>query len=306
MQVLLVIGASGLTGYKLANLASQTYLVYGTYQNRPISIDNCEICQLDKTDKTKTESLISEIKPNVIVDCSALQDVDYCETHKDEAWSVNVEAPIFIANLCKEINSKLVYISTDYVFDGASRKYNEESKTNPLNYYGITKLEAEKGIANSGANFVIARTSLVFGWNPGELKGQVSSSKKTINFVIWALNKLRNEEVLKIVTDQYSTPTLADNLANFLLSITKSKINGIFHTVGRECVNRYNFTLKIAEIFNVDKKYITPITSKMIKQLAKRPMCCCLDVNKAKRLLKVKPLSIEESLLKMREQEKIL
>ena len=105
------------------------------------------------------------------------------------------------------------------------------------------------------------------------------------------------------MTEQYSTPTLADNLAEFLLALANSDINGVFHTVGKECINRYNFTLKIAEIFNINKDLITPVTSEMFNQLAKRPMRCCLDVSKAQRILKVKPLSIEESLLKMKEQE---
>jgi len=303
MKKLLIIGASGLTGFRLANLSTQEYNVYGTYNNRVVTIENCEIFQLDKTDKEKMGSVIKELKPNVIVDCSALHNVDYCETHQEETWNINVDAPMYIVDLCKEINARFIYISTDYVFDGTAKTYNEESKTNPLNYYGISKLRAEQKISNSGISYAIARTSLVFGWNPGELKGLKSSSGKTMNFVIWALNKLREGESLKIVSDQYSTPTLADNLAEFLLSLVNSKVSGIFHTVGSECINRYEFTLKIAKIFNINKELITPVSSDMFKQVAKRPMRCCLDVNKAQHLLKVKPLNVEESLLKMKEQE---
>ncbi len=304
MKKLLIIGASGLTGYKLANLSAQKFEVYGSYNNRAVTIENCEIFQLDKTDKEKIDSVIKELKPNIIVDCSALHNVDYCETHHEETWNVNVNSPSYITDLCKEINARFIYISTDYVFDGTAKKYNEKSKTNPLNYYGISKLRAEEKIATSGISYAIARTSLVFGWNPGELKGQKSSSGKTMNFVIWALNKLRDGESLKIVNDQFSTPTLADNLAEFLLSLANSTVSGIFHTVGAECINRYEFTLKIAKIFNINRKLITPVSSDMFKQVAKRPMRCCLDVNKAQLLLKVKPLSIEESLLKMKAQEK--
>lgn len=303
MKKLLIIGVSGLTGYKLANLSAQKYNVYGSYNNRPVTVENCEIFQLDKTNEEKTSSLIKEIKPNVIIDCSALHNVDYCETHREETWNVNVKAPMFIVALCKEIKAKFIYISTDYVFDGTANNYNEESKTNPLNYYGTTKLQAEEKIANSGISYAIARTSLVFGWNPSELMGLKSSSGKTMNFVIWALNKLREEESLKIVTDQYSTPTLADSLAEFLLALADSEKNGLFHTTGNECINRYEFTIRIADIFNLNKKLISPVTSDMFKQVAMRPMRCCLDSSKAKQLLKINPLTIEESLLKMKDQE---
>ncbi len=306
MNKLLIIGISGLTGYKLATLSSNVYEVYGTYNKRQVTIENCETSQLDKTDKRNTYSLIMEIKPDVIIECSALHNVDYCETHQEETWNVNVEAPVYIANLCKEINSRFIYISTDYVFDGKAKHYNEQSKTNPLNYYGISKLKAEESIANLGISYAIARTSLVFGWNPGELKGQTSSSGKTMNFVIWALNKLRNGDSLKVVTDQYSTPTLADNLAEYLLALADSNIIGIFHTVGKECVNRYDFTLKIAEIFNIKKELISPVSSEMFKQIANRPMRCCLDTNKSQQLLNVTPLSTEEALLRMKNQEEEL
>ncbi|MFX0024311.1 MAG: SDR family oxidoreductase [Candidatus Hermodarchaeota archaeon] len=303
MKKLLIIGVSGLTGNKLAELSNNNYEVYGTYNKRPLTIDKCESFPLDKTNKEKTQQLLTEINPDVIIDCSALHNVDYCETHQEETWNVNVEGTMNIANMCKAINARFIFISTDYVFDGRAKQYNEESETNPLNYYGISKLKAEEKISQSGIDYVIARTSLVFGWNPGELEGKTSSSGKTMNFVIWALNKLRKGESLSIVTDQYSTPTLADNLAEYLLSLANSSFNGIIHTAGRECINRYEFTLKIADIFDIDKELITPVTSDMFKQASDRPMRCCLDVSKALRLLKVKPLTIDEALLTMKEQE---
>ena len=181
MKKILIIGASGLTGYNLAKLSSNYYEVYGTYNKRSIQIDNCKTFKLDKTDENDTFNLIMKINPDAIIDCSALHNVNYCEKNQEETWDINVKAPLFIANLCKKNNARIIYISTDYVFDGTGKKYNENSEPNPLNFYGKSKLKAEEGIVNSGANFAIARTSLVFGWNPGELKGQTSSSGKTMN-----------------------------------------------------------------------------------------------------------------------------
>ncbi|MFX0020535.1 MAG: SDR family oxidoreductase [Candidatus Hermodarchaeota archaeon] len=304
MEKLLIIGASGLTGHRLAKLSSEFYEVYGTYNKRPINIENCEISQLDKTNKKKVHSLIKHINPNIVIDCSAVHNVDYCESHQDETWMVNVEATKFIAKICKDINARMIYISTDYIFDGTATQYNEYSKPNPLNYYGYSKLKAEEEIASLEISYAIARTSLIFGWIPDELKGLESSSKKSINFVIWALNKLRNGESLNIVTDQFSTPTFVDNLVKYLLALAKSNENGIFHTTGKQCLNRYEFTRKIIEVFNIKKALITPVTSDLFEQLAERPMRCCLSSVKAEKLLGVKPYTIQEAFLKMKEQEK--
>ncbi|MFX1363456.1 MAG: SDR family oxidoreductase [Promethearchaeota archaeon] len=303
MNKILIVGASGLTGFKLAYLAKTENLVSCTYNNRPIEIENCKMYKLDKTNTEKTLTVLKKVNPDVVIDCSALHNVDYCEKNEAESKKVNVDGTKFIAEVCKKINAKLIFLSTDYVYDGIKQSYTEESNPNPLNIYGKHKLEAEKEIIKTGIDYAIARTSLVFGWNPNELKGLVSSSGKTMNFVIWVLNKLRNGESLKIVSDQYSTPTLADNLAEFLLSLADSNTTGVFHTVGKECISRYNFTVKIAEIFNINQELITSVTSEMFKQIAKRPMNCCLDSSKSERILKIKPLTIEESLLRMKNQE---
>jgi dTDP-4-dehydrorhamnose reductase len=303
LEKILIIGASGLTGFKLTQLAVNDFEVYGTYNHRPVSLNQCTFYQLDKTEKNKTNRLIKKISPNVVVDCSALHNVDYCEIHKEESWKINTESTKNIADLCKEINARMIFISTDYVYDGKDETYTEESPTNPLNYYGLCKLRAEEEITNTGISYAIGRTSLVFGWNPGEILGKKSSSGKTMNFVIWALNKLRNNENITIVSDQFSTPTFADNLAEFLLALAKSNKNGVFHTVGNQCINRYDFTLKIADTFELDRRLISQTTSDSFKQVAKRPMRCCLNSTKTQHNLKIKALSIEEALKLMKKQE---
>ncbi|MFX0071259.1 MAG: SDR family oxidoreductase [Candidatus Hermodarchaeota archaeon] len=303
MKKLLIIGISGLTGYKLAQLSINNFKVFGTFNRRAIKIKNCNIYQLDKTDKKKTAQLIKKINPNVIIDCSALHNVDYCETHQEETRKVNVDAPRYIAEICKKINAHMIYMSTDYVYDGKALQFTEESDTNPLNYYGLSKLMGEKEISNTGINYTIFRTSLIFGWNPHELSGISSSSGKSQNYVIWAINKLRNGENLNIVNDQYSTPTFVDNLAKALLKIAESETTGLFHIAGKNCLNRYDFTIKIAEIFDLNKELINSTTSDQFKQVAKRPMRCCLDVSKAEKILNLQFLNIEDALEKMKEQE---
>lgn len=304
MKKILIIGVSGLTGYQLANLTKNSYDVYGTYNKRNIDINDCEIFHLNKNDKDKINSIFNEIKPEIVIDCAALHNVDYCENNRDKTLEVNLEAPKYIASQCKQINSRFVYISTDYVFDGSlNRPYTERDKPNPLNFYGTSKWKTEQEIMKIGGSYAIARTSLIFGWNPYEISGEKSSSGKSQNFVIWALNKLRNKEPLKIVTDQYSTPTFANNLAEMLISLAEMDVNGIYHTAGKTCLNRYDFTIEIAEVFGIDKKLIAPVTSDEFNQIAERPLKPCLDVSKMEKEFDGQILTSKKALEIMKKQE---
>jgi dTDP-4-dehydrorhamnose reductase len=298
---LLVIGGSGLVGYQLLVQARETHDVVATYNQRPFTLDGVATVPLDKCDRAATLRLVRTVHPDLVVDTAALHDVNYCETHRDAAWRVNVEGTQHVADACRTVDAKLVFLSTDFVFDGTRGTYRETDPPAPLNYYGVTKLEAEHCVVATGIDYIIARTSVVYGWNPGEVSGVKSSSGKSMNFVLWALGKLRRGEALRIVDDQYSSPTLADNLAEVLLTAGASDASGLYHIAGKGCIDRYTFTKELARIFEVDATRITPVTSDAFKQVAKRPMRCCLDVGKAEREFQVKLLSPAEGLQRMRD-----
>jgi len=299
---LLVIGGSGLLGFKIAELAVEKFETFATYNFRPIKLKGCGFIQSDKCNRDDTLTLIKKLKPDVVIDTAALHNVDYCEAHQAEAWKVNVEGTRNVAGACREVGAKMIFISTDYVFDGKKGVYTEKDAPNPLHYYAKTKLEGENVVQEAGIEYAIARPSVIYGWNPGELAGLGSSSGKSMNFVIWTINKLKRREEISIVTDQYSSPTLADNLAEVLLILSKSEKQGLYHTAGKTCINRFDFAKKIAEIFELDGSLIKPVTSDVFKQIAERPKKCCLDVSKAERELKVRFLTAEEGLTKMKEQ----
>jgi len=302
---LLIIGGSGLLGFKIAELATREFETLATYNFRTVKLERCSCFQLDKCNRDDTLAIIKRLKPDVVIDTAAIHNVDYCETHHNEAWEVNVGGTKNVADACREVDARMIFISTDYVFDGKKGFYCEEDAPNPLHYYSVTKLEGEKVVQEAGVDYVIARPSVIYGWNPSELAGLRSSSGKSVNFVIWTINKLKKEEEINIVTDQYSSPTLADNLAEVLLVLSKSEKQGVYHTAGKTCLNRFNFAKKIAEVFELDESLIKPVTSDLLKQVAERPKKCCLNVSKAERELKVKFLTAEEGLMRMREQMKL-
>jgi dTDP-4-dehydrorhamnose reductase len=249
---------------------------------------------LDITSPNRVFTTFSEFKPDVVVHAASETNVDKCETKKEQAWKINVEGTRNIAEACQKVGAKLVYISTDYVFDGEKGLYDEEDKPNPVNYYGLTKLEGEKQVINYCENYAILRTSVLYGWHPWKQ-----------NFATWIINKLKQRQEITVVEDHYNTPTLADNLAEMALEVAEKDLRGVYHASGNERISRYEFAKQIAETFNLNSSLIKPVKmSQVAAWIAKRPRDSSLDSGKIQKKLKMKPLNITEGLNKMKEEMK--
>ena len=287
---LLVTGASGLLGTRICQLAAkQNYEVYSAHGEH---IPQFGIpIKLDITDGAALKQIFNKTKPDVIVHSAALTDVDKCEKQKDLASKINVKSTSNIARLCHKHNCFLVYVSTDYVFNGEKGNYKETERTAPINHYGLSKLKGEQEVKQSRAEHCIARTSVIYGSIPAAGK---------INFALWLIEKLRKKEETKTVTDQWNSPTLNTNLAEMVLEIVERRTTGTFHLAGATRLSRYEFAQKIAETFNLDKNCLLPTSSKEMQWLAKRPKDSSLNVDKAKQALKNKPLRISEALSKLK------
>lgn len=273
-----ITGGSGLLGSKIAEIALEKYEVYAGYcHNKP------ELGEPVKFDLAKDTSLkvIRKIKPEVIIHTAALTNVDDCEANRELAYELNVEGTKRLVVLAKDSGAFFLYVSTDYVFSGDKGLYKEEDKPNPINYYGQTKLLGEKYCE------CIARPCVIYGAKP---------ASGTVNFALWIINKLRNGEEVKIVTDQFITPTLNTSLAKMLLEISERRLKGIFHTAGATRVSRHEFALQIANKFGLDKNLIIPSRMDEMKWIAKRPKDSSLDTSKASRYLKEKTLGLDMAL----------
>ena len=288
MTRLLIIG-SGLLGNNLAKISINKVTTFTTYNEHPLDIEGCKSYYLNIADRVDVTTLIQKLNPDYIIHTAALTNVDHCERDKRLAWNINIEGTKHIAEIARKINAKLIYISTDYVFDGNKGMYKEADPTNPVDYYGETKLEGEK-VVKDLRDYIIVRPSVLYGWNPIKL-----------NFVTWVMQELKKGNAINIVKDQFNSPTLADNLAELILELIEKEENGIFHASGSERISRFDFALKIAEIFDLNKDLIKPITSDKLNWIAKRPMDSSLDVSKISRIKK--PLNIEEGLIRMRDLE---
>jgi len=226
--------------------------------------------------------LMERIKPEVIIHSAALTDVDLCEREKDLAYRTNVEGTKTLAQAAEKAGSFLIYISTDYIFDGSRGMYREDDRADPVNYYGYTKLQGEQFCRGC-----IARTCVTYGSRPASGK---------VNFALWLINSLKSGQNIRVVRDQFITPTLNTNLARMVLEIADKRLYGVYHLAGATRISRYDFALELARKFDLDHSLILPSRMKDLKWTARRPMDSSLDTSKAKRDLKESPDGLEDSL----------
>jgi dTDP-4-dehydrorhamnose reductase len=289
---LLITGASGLYGSKLAKMALEKgFEVYSTDIQQLSVYGN--FLKVDISDKQQVEDGFSKAKPDFVVHAATLTDVDKCETNKELAWKINVEGTKNILEASKKQGAFLIYISTDYVFSGDKGNYKETDKPDPINYYGLTKLKAEELVQNTLDAYCIARPSVIYGSTPAAGK---------VNFVLWVIEKLRAGERIKIVDDQWNTPTLNTSLSEMTLDVIDQRLTGIFHLCGATRVDRLSFAKEIAEAFNLDESLIDPVKSSDFTWPAKRPMDSSLDTSKASQQLKAKPLSLDAALERLKSE----
>ncbi len=287
---LLITGASGLYGSKLAELAiARQYKVFSIHSQHeaPYGVP----VKLDVTDKEKVDTEIRKLAPDVVVHAASMTDVDKCELNKEVAWKINVDGTLNVAKAAEACGAFLLYVSTDYVFDGEKGCYKESDQTSPISYYAYTKLKAEEHIKNTVSKFCIARPSVIYGATPAAGK---------VNFALWVLNKLKAKETVKVFVDQWNSPTLNSSLAEMTLEAAERRLAGIYHLSGASRISRFDFALTLAKTFGLDESLLDPTHMKDLTFPAKRPKDSSLNTSKAVQTLKNKPLKIEFAMEKLK------
>ncbi|MHA1821656.1 MAG: SDR family oxidoreductase [Promethearchaeota archaeon] len=271
---ILVIGANGFLGLKILKYAEfdKDTKIIGADIKINLIPNKFEKYTMDITDREDVKKILSKINPDLCILTAAMTNVDACEDKRELAYNINSLAPKYVAETLYSINpeAKLIFISTDFVFDGNKGNYSENDPVNPLSYYGYTKVMAEKFIRESGINFLICRTSVLYGW---PAKGQRD------NFFSWAYKNLKASNTLNIVSSQVNNPTLCNDLAFAILKLKDFKKSDIIHTCGSEPINRFEFVRKIAEFFKFGLNLVNEI--KEFKQKAKRPLNGSMNISKA-------------------------
>ena len=273
----LVIGSDGQLGLefrKISNNYNSLSWVFSTIKT------------LDLSRLETISSFLNEINPTVIINCAAYTDVDKAEIESRLANIINFKAVDIISKWTSSNNSKLIHISTDYVFDGLSNaKLSENSKTKPLNQYGSTKLKGEIACLKNDPNSIVIRTSWLY-----------SSFGK--NFVKTLIDLMKKNNSVKVVNDQISSPTYAYDLAKVIIEIiinSKHK-SGLFHYSNEGEISWYEFAKSIRAFYKLDCELIG-VSSDEFKTLAKRPKYSLLDKSKIKKTFNLEISNYEQSLI---------
>ena len=279
----LVTGSAGLVGQQVVKYLSKSNQVFSCYnESKPEYGDSVK---MDLKNYEMISSVLTEIKPDVVIHLGAMTGVDLCEKEKTSASEINTKATEIIAKECSKLNSFLVYVSTDYVFDGNFGMYKEDDVTNPLGFYGKSKLEGEKAVQNFSTNWCIARTSTPFGLHP---------TKKS--FPMWVIENLQKQKQIDVLIDQFTSPTYIPNLSRMLIEISERRITGIIHTAGASKISRYQMASMVSDKLNLDGTLLKQISMNKMKWVAQRPKDSSLDVSRASSILNEKPQKIDQSL----------
>jgi dTDP-4-dehydrorhamnose reductase len=281
---ILITGSNGILGADLTSLLTKNYEVVCTdivKKNNPYcKIKDFIMC--DITDKQAAVDTVKRSKSDVVVHTAAWTDVDGCELDEEKAMKINAEGTYNIVLGCKESRAVLFYISSDFIFDGDKNDaYTEEDKTNPLNIYGMSKLKGEEFVRREMSRYFIVRTSWLFG-------------KNGKNFVDIILDKAERKKELRVVVDQFGSPTYAMDLSKALeklisIALTNDDISGIYHFSNSGSCSWYKYAQEIIRISGKSDIRLIPITSAELNRPAKRPKASVLNTDKYSQICKEKP-----------------
>jgi dTDP-4-dehydrorhamnose reductase len=285
-----VLGASGLIGsYLLRSLETQGRPAVGTYLSHPSE----GLVQLDLADDAAVDTLLETEQPNCIYVAAANPNVEWIEENAEAAYAQNVAPMEALVEKLSRTSVRLLYFSTDYVFDGAEGAYAEDVEPRPLNVYGEHKLQVERLIQENLSRFIIARVTGVFGW---EKVGKNFVQRMVRNFQA-------GQTSLRVPVDQIGSPSYAPNVADACVRLMQSAPTGIYHVAGDALANRYEFACEIAQVFDLPSDGIVPMTTAELKQKANRPLRAGLIVDKAQSFLDFPLLGYRLALRDMKESE---
>lgn len=290
MAKVLLTGANGLLGQAVISIFSREsdFDVIATSVEPELYVEagNYRYEQLDVTVKESVKKAVKKHNPDVIVNCAAFTDVDKCETERELCWKLNVDAVKNLIISSRISDSKVIHISTDYIFDGKNGPYTEDSTPNPVSFYGRSKLASENALTTSGIDYVILRTIVLYG----------IGNKVKSNFALWLINNLSMNKPVNIVTDQIGNTTVSDDLAYGILKCAEQDAYGIYNIAGKDIISRLDFTYNLCDIFGFDKSLVTSILTSDLNQPAPRPLKSGLITLKAETELGFKPMDSKEGL----------
>ncbi|MCC7303556.1 MAG: NAD(P)-dependent oxidoreductase [Bacteroidia bacterium] len=294
----LITGSNGLLGqklvYRLLDEGHKNIHACARGENRLLRTGGYEFHSLDIGNAKEVMNAFSSVLPDVVINTAAMTNVDACETEKeacDYANVTGVENQLMALSALRGSHPgyepHYIHLSTDFVFDGAAGPYSEEDSPNPLSYYALSKWKAEQLISTSGVRWAIARTIIIYG---------VTDNMSRSNVVLWAKQSLSAGQTIRVVDDQFRSPTLAEDLAEGCLLIAEKGATGIYHLSGPDTMSILELVQKVADFWKLDRRLIQPVQTALLNQPAIRPPRTGFILDKARKELGYSPRTFEEGL----------
>ncbi|HUX84142.1 MAG TPA: SDR family oxidoreductase [Chitinophagaceae bacterium] len=288
---ILITGSNGLLGQHLLKILREnpnhTLLATARGANRLKEGKGFTYQSMDLCDREQTRQVVLGFRPEAIIHAAAMTQVDDCELQPEQCRQVNVDGTAALLSAAEQTRSFFLLVSTDFVFDGLSGPYREEDAPHPLSVYGQSKLDAEELVRKSDLPWAIARTVLVYG---------IAEDLSRTNIVLWVRNSLVQGKTIRVVDDQWRTPTLVQDLAFGCRLITEKKAKGIFNISGMDLLTPYQMACQTAEFFGLDASLIQRADGTSFSQAARRPARTGFVLEKARRELGYQPHSFREGL----------
>ena len=290
---IMILGANGFTGRRILKRLAHNHQVMACSLHPDIlPEEGYQFQTLNMVDTDATDSLLKDFQPEVIINASALSVVDYCEQHPEEAYALNVSVVKHLAEYSQANSCRLIHLSTDFVFDGTtSGPYKETDSPNPVNYYGKTKRWSEEAIEQTCTNYAIARVEVVYG---KPFPGQHG------NIVHLVKSRLENGQGIRVVSDQFRSPTWVEDIARAIESLLSEKHQGIYHICGRETLSVADIAYRTAKYFGLDTSLIQTVTTEEMNEATPRPLFSPMSTEKAFREFGYQPSKLEEGLIEWR------
>ena len=287
--MILVTGGSGFLGWNILQAGPARRRITATYFHHPVSASDTKWIQMDLGSAPSIRQGVESSGAKTIIHAAAMKDVDQCEQNPADAEKINVEGTEILCEAARRTGARVIYVSTDLVFDGTRSFWKEDDPTRGIGCYARTKRGAEQRVLSDSTNTVV-RVSLLYGWsNPAHQ-----------NFIDWMWSKLGRGQSLPLFTDQFRTPILSEEAAAALLKLAERKeLTGIFHLGGPERISRYEFGMRVCEQFPFDARCINPDQMSDVPSHIPRPADCSLDSRKIVQALGLNLSTVSQGLEKM-------
>ena len=284
---IIILGANGFIGRRILNRLYPSHQVLAcSFHPDILPEEGYRFETIDMLDYSAMTTLLNDFQPEVIINASALSVVDYCELHPEEAYAMNVTAVKHLAEYSRDHSCRLIHLSTDFVFDGTSSiAYTETDAPNPVNYYGKTKQWSEEVIGQLCTDYAIVRVEVVYGKPLPKQHG---------NIVHLVKNRLENGQSIRVVSDQFRSPTWVEDIACAIEQLLSNQHQGIYHICGGETLSVAEIAYRAAKYFNLDTSLIEPITTEAMNESTPRPTFTPMSVEKAQQELGYQPSALEE------------